>query len=134
MEAAAKAMELFDRKLTVNRVDERLTLGLYVPMRLEKAQDSRVDDKVRLLAFPHSQGEETTSRLMLPTKKNYQLYYDDDSFQLYENQRSNSWVFIGEERRTTAGTATWKASEISDGCAKPHSTTELTLISCRVLL
>lgn len=95
MEAAAKAMELFDRKLIVYRVDERLTLGLYVPMRLEKAQDSRVGDKVRLLAFPHSQGEETTSRLMLPTKKNYQLYYDDDSFQLYENQRANTWVFIG---------------------------------------
>lgn len=95
MEATAKAMELFDRKLIVYRVDERLTLGLYVPMRLEKAQDSRVDDKVRLLAFPHSQGEETTSRLMLPTKKNYQLYYDDNSFQLYENQRANTWVFSG---------------------------------------
>lgn len=95
MEAASKAMELIDRKLIVYRVDERLTLGLYVPMRLEKAQDSRVDDKVRLLAFLHSQGEETTSRLMLPTKKNYQLYYDDNSFQLYENQRDNKWVFIG---------------------------------------
>lgn len=95
MEAAAKAMELFDRKLIVYRVDERLTLGIYVPMKLEKAQDSRVDDKVRLFAFPHSQGEETTSRLMLPTKKNYQLYYDDNIFQLFQNQRGNTWVKIG---------------------------------------
>lgn len=88
-------MELFDRKLIVYRVDERLTLGIYVPMKLEKAEDSRVDDKVRLLAFSYSQGEETTSRLMLPSKENYQLYYDDSSFQLYENQIANTWVFIG---------------------------------------
>lgn len=32
---------------------------------------------------------------MPPSKKNYQLYYDDSSFQLYENQRANTWVFIG---------------------------------------
>lgn len=32
---------------------------------------------------------------MLPSKKNYQLYYDDSSFRLYENQRANTWVFIG---------------------------------------
>ncbi|KAK1834909.1 RNA dependent RNA polymerase-domain-containing protein [Podospora conica] len=95
MEAAAKAMELFHRKLIVYRVEKRLTLAIYVPMKLEKAKESRVDEKVRLLAFPHSQGEETTSRLMLPTKKNYQLYYDDNSFQLYENQRRNTWVLIG---------------------------------------
>ncbi|KAK0741405.1 RNA dependent RNA polymerase-domain-containing protein [Schizothecium vesticola] len=95
MEAAAKAMELFHRKLIAYRVDERLTLGIYVPTKLEKARESRVDDHVRLLAFPHSQGEETTSRLVLPTKKNYQLYYDDSSFQLrYRNVEG-----VGDQRR-----------------------------------
>ena len=95
METAAKAIELFHRKLVVYRVDERLTVALYIPKKLEKAKDSRVDDAIRVLAFPHSQGRETASRLMLPTKKNYQLYFDDNSFQLFENERRGTWVFIG---------------------------------------
>ncbi|KAK4442628.1 RNA dependent RNA polymerase-domain-containing protein [Podospora aff. communis PSN243] len=94
MEAASKALELFHRKLIVFRADERLTFAMYVPRKLEKARDSKVDDNVRLFAFPHSQGQESASRLILPTKLNYHLYYDDNTFQLYEGQRANSWVFI----------------------------------------
>jgi hypothetical protein len=94
MEAAAKALELFHRKLIVFRADERLTFAMYVPKKLEKARDSKVDESVRLFAFPHSQGRESQSRLILPTKVNYHLYYDDNTFQLYEGHRANSWVFI----------------------------------------
>lgn len=94
MEAASKALELFHRKLIVFRADERLTVAIYVPRKLEKARDSKVDDNVRLFAFPHSKGKETSSRLILPTKVNYHLYHDDNRFQLYEGQIANSWVFI----------------------------------------
>lgn len=51
MEAAAKAMELFDRKLIVYRVDERLTLGLYVPMRLERLKTPESTTKSAFLPF-----------------------------------------------------------------------------------
>ncbi|KAI0532940.1 RdRP-domain-containing protein [Xylaria digitata] len=94
LEETAKSLELFHKKLILLRVDERLTIALYVPKKVERLQDYLVDDHVRLFAFPHSQGPQLQSRLCLPTKLNYRLYYDDNSFQLFENQRSNTWIHI----------------------------------------
>lgn len=90
-----RALELFHRKLIIVRVDERLTLAIYVPQKIERRQECQVDDKVRLFAFPHSQGGETSQRLALPTKKDYRLYCDSNVFQLFEGKRANSWVFFG---------------------------------------
>ncbi|KAK3366566.1 RNA dependent RNA polymerase-domain-containing protein, partial [Podospora didyma] len=94
LETVAHSFELFHRKLIVYRVDERLTLAIYVPLKIKKSRECRVDGKVRLFAFPHTKGEERSSRLCLPTKINYQLYCDDNVFQLFENHRSNTWVYI----------------------------------------
>lgn len=94
LEAATKSLELFHRKLIVLQVDQRLTVGIYVPRKITKSQDCQVDDHVRLFAFPHSQGPENQSRLCLPTKINYRLYSDESSFQLFESQRKNTWVYI----------------------------------------
>ena len=94
LDVTTRTLELFHRKLLVVRVDERLTLAIYVPQKIEAHQECQVDDNVRLFAFPHSQGEETAHHLALPTKKNYRLYCDSNVFQLYESQRSNSWVFL----------------------------------------
>lgn len=103
LEAATTNMESFQRKLIVFRPDERLTLAIYVPKKLERARDNLVDDSVRLFAFPHSQGRESQSRLVLPTKKTYRLYFDSNILQLFERQRANSWVFLarpGSDDRT----------------------------------
>ncbi|KAJ2987432.1 hypothetical protein NUW58_g4511 [Xylaria curta] len=94
LEEAARSMELFHRKLIVLRVDERLTIALYIPKKVERSQDYLVDDNVRLLAFPHSQGPQLQSRLCLPTKVNYRLCCDDNSFQLFERVRGNTWIHI----------------------------------------
>lgn len=94
LDTASKAMGLFHRKLLVLRVDDRLTLAIYVPRIIEHAQDCLVDDTVRLFAFPHSQGTETQSRVSLPTKMTYRLYCDDRTFQLFEGQRGNTWIFV----------------------------------------
>ncbi|GAP83628.1 putative NAM7-nonsense-mediated mRNA decay protein [Rosellinia necatrix] len=94
LEETTRALELFHRKLIILRVDERLTIALYVPKKVERSQDYLVDDHVRLLAFPHSQGPELQSRLCLPTKVNYRLCCDDNSFQLFEGQRRNTWIHI----------------------------------------
>ncbi|KAG7287377.1 hypothetical protein NEMBOFW57_006888 [Staphylotrichum longicolle] len=94
LETASKAMGLFHRKLLVLRVDERLTVAIYVPSIIEHSQDCVVNDTVRLFAFPHSQGTETQSRMSLPTKMAYRLYCDDGVFQLFEGQRGNTWIYI----------------------------------------
>jgi regulator of nonsense transcripts 1 len=94
LDTLARALELFHRKLIVVRVDERLTLAIYVPQKIERRQEFQVDNRVRLFAFPHSQGDETSHRLALPTKMNYRLYCDGNVFQLFEGTRSNSWVYI----------------------------------------
>ncbi|KAK8067364.1 RNA dependent RNA polymerase-domain-containing protein [Apiospora hydei] len=95
LDTTAKTLELFHKKLIVLQVDERLALAIYVPQKVEKSQDCLVDDSVRVFAFPQSKEPGTSSRLSLPTKKNYRLYCDDNLFQLFEGQRANTWIFIG---------------------------------------
>lgn len=94
LDRAARALHLFHRKLIVFRADDRLTLAIYVPQKVEPSQECVVDERVRVFAFPHSQGPETQNRLVLPTKKNYRLYCDENSLQLFENRRANTWIFI----------------------------------------
>jgi hypothetical protein len=94
LDEVMKALELFHRKLIVIRVDERLTLAIYVPQKIERRQEHQVDDRVRVFAFPHSRGNHTTHRLALPTKMNYRLYCDSSRFDLYEKTRRTSWIVI----------------------------------------
>ncbi|CZS99007.1 related to NAM7-nonsense-mediated mRNA decay protein (RdRP) [Rhynchosporium agropyri] len=91
---AARAIETFHRKFIIVRVDERLTLGIYIPQKIERAQEGQVDDRVRLFAFPHSQGTGTSQRLSLPTKKTYRLYCDSNVFQLFQGARGNTWIHL----------------------------------------
>src|SRR5438045_405163 len=95
LDTMARALELFHRKLIVIRVDERLTVAIYVPQKVERGRECQVNNRVRLFAFPHFQGDETSYRLALPTKMNYRLYCDENVFQLFEGKRANTWVFIG---------------------------------------
>lgn len=94
LDSATANLELFHRKLIVFRADERLTLAVYVPLKIERSQDCQVDNRVRLLAFPHSKGPQTSSRLTLPTKMNYRLFCDEHAFQLFEGQRANTWIYL----------------------------------------
>ncbi|KAL7937935.1 RNA dependent RNA polymerase domain-containing protein [Trichoderma chlorosporum] len=95
LEAATRNLELFHKKLIVFRPDDRLTLAMYVPQKITPADDFVVGNKVRLFAFPHSQGRETQSRLSLPTKKEYRLFCDENRLQLFDRTVGNTWVFIG---------------------------------------
>ncbi|UKZ47230.1 hypothetical protein TrVGV298_001446 [Trichoderma virens] len=95
LEAASRNLELFHKKLIVFRPDERLTLAMYVPQKITPADDFVVGNRVRLFAFPHSQGREKQSRLSLPTKKEYRLFCDENRFQLFDGSVRNTWVYIG---------------------------------------
>lgn len=93
-ETLSKALETFHRKFIVLRVDERLTLAMYIPRKIKTSAEERVDNAARLFAFPHSRGDEKASRLSLPTKMNYHIYCDHNMFQLYEGKRANTWVYM----------------------------------------
>ncbi|UKZ60191.1 uncharacterized protein TrAtP1_001476 [Trichoderma atroviride] len=95
MEATCRNLELFHKKMIIFRPNERLTVAMYVPQKITPADDFVVGSKVRLFAFPHSQGRETQSRLSLPTKKEYRLYCDPTTLQLFEGRRGNTWIYIG---------------------------------------
>ena len=94
MDAASTALELFHRKIIVVHVSTRLSIAMYIPVKLEKYKEGVVNDAVRVLSFPHSQGNETAYRRALPTKKKYRFYFDDNGFQLFEQNRSNTWIFL----------------------------------------
>lgn len=94
LEATARLLEDFHKKLIILQVDERLTLAIYVPKKIQKGRDCQVDDLIRLFAFPHSQEDQELHRCVVPTKRTYRLYCDDHSFQLYQGQRGNTWIFI----------------------------------------
>jgi hypothetical protein len=93
-DALATNLELFQRTLIVFQPDERLSLAIYIPNKIERSQDCVIDNTGRLFAFPHSQGPQRQARLSLPTKMQYQLYCDGNVFQLFEKQRRFSWIFI----------------------------------------
>jgi hypothetical protein len=93
LDTTTRTLELFHRKLIVIKPEERLTLAIYVPQKIERQQEFQVDDRCRLFAFPHSK-EKNSHRLALPTKLNYRLYCDEERFQLFDEKRNNSWVSI----------------------------------------
>ena len=94
LETTSRLLSDFHKKLIVLQVDDRLTLAIYVPKRIEKARDCRVDDTVRLFAFPHTHVDRAIHGSVVPTVKTYRLYCDDHSLQLYQHQRGNTWVFL----------------------------------------
>ena len=94
MDAASMALELFHRKIIVLRISTRLSIAIYIPRKIEKYEEALVDDTVRVFCFPHSHGDETSHRRALPTKVDYRFYFDNNGFQLFEKQRSNTWIFF----------------------------------------
>jgi hypothetical protein len=88
------ALEVFYKKLIILTVDERLSVAIYVPRKIERANEVQVDTSVIVFAFPHSQGLHSPNYKMLPTKVNYRLFCDEYVFQLYERRRSNTWIFL----------------------------------------
>ena len=94
LHVACQSLELFHKKLIILKVDERLTVMIYVPQKIDKASEVQVDGTVRVFALPCSQGLDSPKYCVVPTKVNYRLYCDESVFQLYENKRANTWVFL----------------------------------------
>ena len=94
MTVVNQTFDRFAKKFLVLNLGERLSIALYFPKLLQREDDFVVDSTVRLFAFPHSHKDKTGHRRVVPTKKNYRFYYDDSIMQLYENRRSNTFVYL----------------------------------------
>lgn len=94
LSSTTRALELFHKKLIILKLDERLTIAIYVPRKVTAADEVLVDDSVRVFAFPRSQGTSSTNYKVTPTKKTYRLYCDDGIFELYEAKRDETFVFL----------------------------------------
>ena len=89
-----RSLELFHKKLIVMNINERLSMAVYVPQQIARASEVSVDSNVRVFVFPHSQGPQSVNYRVMPTKINYRLYCDEQVFQLYQQQRRNTWIFL----------------------------------------
>lgn len=94
MAMVSKTFPQFSKKLLVLRLGERLSVAILFPRPIQKEEDCVVDGTVRLLAFPHTHKDKSGHRRGVPTKKNYRFYYDDVKMELYENHRSNTFIFF----------------------------------------
>lgn len=93
-----RTLEVFHKKIIIMSVDERLTLAIYVPQKVERCSEVQVDTSVRVFALPRSQGSQAPAYRVTPTKTNYRMYCDDSTLQLYESKRANTWVFLTRSR------------------------------------
>ncbi|KAL1647121.1 hypothetical protein SLS58_002892 [Diplodia intermedia] len=94
LQRTSRTLELFHKKLVVLRIDERLSIGIYIPQKIEKSTDVQVDGSVRVFTFPHSKEDSNAARRVIPTKVNYRLFCDENTLQLYENKRAQTWIFL----------------------------------------
>ncbi|KAF2878599.1 RNA dependent RNA polymerase-domain-containing protein [Massariosphaeria phaeospora] len=88
------SLEAFHKKLIILKLDERLTLAIYVPQKIEKDSEVQVKANVRVFALPTSKGSYSPSYRVVPTSVNYKLYCDEHHFQLYDLKRGNTWIQI----------------------------------------
>jgi hypothetical protein len=89
-----RTLETFHKKLIVLHVNERLSVAVYIPQKIARASEVSVDNRVRVFAFPHSQGHLSTNYRVIPTKVTYRLYCEEQILQLYQQKRSNTWIFL----------------------------------------
>jgi regulator of nonsense transcripts 1 len=94
LDRTATTMEMFHKKLIILRLDERFAVAIYVSHKIERHQECQVDDSVRVFAFPQSQGSQSSRYRVVPTKVNYRLFCDGSVFQLYNNRRADTWIFL----------------------------------------
>lgn len=90
----ATVLESFHKKIIFLRVDDRLMLAIYIPAKSEPHKESHVDAAVRVFAFSHSQGSDSVNYEVAPTKVDYRPYVDGHSFQLCNNKRGDTWIYL----------------------------------------
>lgn len=89
----SKALELFEKKFIVFKVDDFLRVGIYIPRKLLRNEELFIGesrDSVKLFAFV-----ESGSLFKTWTNKEYKLYFDGNMIQLYDKHRRNTFIWLG---------------------------------------
>lgn len=94
-EVFERSFSQFHRKLLVLKIHNRLTVAIYIPQQIYPEEEAPVGRTVRVIAFPHTQERDNRHGCIHTTKATYRLYYDHNTFQLYEVARSNTFIWIG---------------------------------------
>ena len=94
LDSAAMAMERFSKKLIVFQVDARMACAVLLQNKMVKGAECSVDDSVRVFTFPRAQLSESPLYRVKQTTKGYKLYCDGGVFQLFNNHRGDTWVYL----------------------------------------
>lgn len=94
LSATSRSLELFHKKLIVLQADERLTLMIYIPQKIAQSTEVEVGDSVRVFALPKSSGSNSAGYRVTPVRSNSRIFSDDNTFQLYEAKRANTFVYL----------------------------------------
>lgn len=95
-EIFGKSFPQFHRKLLVLQIQERLSVAIYIPQPVEMEKEAQVGVGVRVFAFPHTQQQSNVRGRVHFTSAGYRLYYDHTTFQLYDRQRANTFIWAGQ--------------------------------------
>ncbi|KAF9022945.1 RNA-directed RNA polymerase [Hymenopellis radicata] len=86
------AIQDFTRKVLILKTDDRFVLAIFIRGEIPWDEDAEVDENVVVCAFlPQSTSSFSTYR---PCSVGYRLYCSSSILQLYNKQRSDSFVFI----------------------------------------
>jgi hypothetical protein len=94
LDVAERMFPRFTKKLLLFQVNERLSIAVYLPQKLQALDESAIKQSARLFAFSHLQRADHAPRNMVPSKHDSTLYYDHNTFQLFEGKRGNTFIFI----------------------------------------
>jgi regulator of nonsense transcripts 1 len=95
-EILGKSFPQFHRKLLVLQIQERLSVAIYIPQPIEMEKEAQVGVGVRVFAFPHTQQQSNVRGRIHSTSAGYRLYYDHTTFQLFNLQRANTFIWAGQ--------------------------------------
>lgn len=87
-------LQSFERKLILIKPDPRLIIAVYIPIRVPRARETSVDDKIRVFTFPITQEPHSSNFVATPTRKNYRIYCDETKLQIYNGTKSDTLVFL----------------------------------------
>ncbi|EGO30084.1 RNA-directed RNA polymerase [Serpula lacrymans var. lacrymans S7.9] len=86
------ASDQYDRKLLVLKTDDRFSVGIFIRGKIPWDEDPEVDDNVVVCSFmPSASSVMSTYR---PCTTGYRLHCSDNNLQLYNKNRSDTFVFL----------------------------------------
>ncbi len=93
LNTAERTFPFFTRKLLLLQVHDRFSIAIYLPRKIESMDEFTIERSGRLFAFPHQKADQVP-RASVPSRHNSILYYDHNTFQLFEGKRANTFVYI----------------------------------------